>query len=469
MRLPQLGQKFVTSLLVSLLASALASPSLATGYKTVKQVFDPQSKNQIVLDIEAALARTQASQGIIPQWAAQEISAKADIRFAPIDEIALEYKRVNHRMVALLNVWTRSMDNGAGEFVHFGATTVDIYDTALILQLKQAALLLIEDLREIELSMITLAKRHRDTPMIGRTLGQHALPITFGKKVSTWLGENRRNIERLQQVLARLERSGILKGAVGTYLGLGDQGIATEAGFVAELGLQQAYADDWHGSRDVLAEYAAVLGIISKSFGRIGSELFLLQMTDIGETAERLAGSVVGSSTMPHKKNPKKPDALIHYSRAIPRLAEVVLDDMVNAFERDSTSRTSTTLADISLQAEQMLALANDLIANLEVNSVAMRANIDTTNGLIMSQRVTFALVAAIGKTTANALMHDIAVQALKENISLREAVEKDKTASKHLPSDQLDLLFDPTTYIGLAAEQVDQVIDEVSAKRKTD
>ena len=205
MRLPQLGQKFVTSLLVSLLASALASPSLATGYKTVKQVFDPQSKNQIVLDVEAALARTQASQGIIPQWAAQEISAKADIRFAPIDEIALEYKRVNHRMVALLNVWTRSMDNGAGEFVHFGATTVDIYDTALILQLKQAALLLIEDLREIELSMITLAKRHRDTPMIGRTLGQHALPITFGKKVSTWLGENRRNIERLQQVLGEMD------------------------------------------------------------------------------------------------------------------------------------------------------------------------------------------------------------------------------------------------------------------------
>ena len=376
MRLPQLGQKIVSVVFVSLLLTAIPNVLLAAEYTTVKQVFDAESKNQIVLDIEAALARTQADQGIIPQWAAQEISAKADIRFAPIDEIAAEQRRVNHRMVALLNVWTNSMDNGAGEYVHFGATTVDIYDTALILQLKQATLLLIEDLREIELSMIAQAKRHRDTPMIGRTLGQHALPITFGKKVSTWLGENRRNIERLQQVLARLERSGILKGAVGTYLGLGDQAIATETGFVADLGLQPAYTDDWHGSRDVLAEYASVLALISKSFGRIGSELFLLQMTDIAETEEVLPGTVVGSSTMPHKKNPKKPDALIHYSRAIPRLAEVVLDDMVNTFERDSTSRTSATLADISLQTEEMLHLGNDLIANLKVNSTVMRANI---------------------------------------------------------------------------------------------
>lgn len=185
---------------------------------TVKDIFQAESENQFLLTVEAALARTQAQQGIIPQWAADEISKKAFTRYAPLEEIRAEQSRVNHRMVALLNVWAKSMEDGAGEYVHFGTTTVDIFDTVLVLQLRQAALMLISDMRDIELSMIDLAKKHRNTVMIGRTLGQHALPITFGKKVSVWLGENRRNIERLKEVLARLDQSGILKGAVGSPL-----------------------------------------------------------------------------------------------------------------------------------------------------------------------------------------------------------------------------------------------------------
>ena len=161
---------------------------------TVKDIFQAESENQFLLTVEAALASTQAQQGIIPQWAADEISKKAFTRYAPLEEIRAEQSRVNHRMVALLNVWAKSMEDGAGEYVHFGTTTVDIFDTVLVLQLRQAALMLISDMRDIELSMIDLAKKHRNTVMIGRTLGQHALPITFGKKVSVWLGENRRNI-----------------------------------------------------------------------------------------------------------------------------------------------------------------------------------------------------------------------------------------------------------------------------------
>ncbi|HWK34063.1 MAG TPA: lyase family protein, partial [Hyphomicrobium sp.] len=195
---------------------------------TVREVFEAEQTNQYVLDIEAALARAQAAHGAIPQSAADEITRKADVRFAPPDEIKHERKIVQHRMVALLNVWRAALSEDARQYVHYGATTVDIYDTALTLQLRRATVILIDYLRQIENSLIARARANRDTVMAGRTLGQHALPITFGKKVSTWIGENRRNIERLKAVLKELNQSAILKGAVGTYAGLGEHALEIE-------------------------------------------------------------------------------------------------------------------------------------------------------------------------------------------------------------------------------------------------
>ncbi|MEI9901500.1 MAG: lyase family protein [Hyphomicrobium sp.] len=183
------------------------------------------------------------------------------------------------------------MDPDVRQYVHYGATTVDIYDTAIVLQLRRATLLFIEELRGIETVLIDMARAHQDTIMPGRTLGQHALPITFGKKVSTWIGENRRDIERLKSILGELDRSAILKGAVGTYAGLGAKAIDIERSFAKELGLSEPYPDDWHATRDVFASYALTVSLISKLYGAIGQELFLLQMTDIGETSETRAST----------------------------------------------------------------------------------------------------------------------------------------------------------------------------------
>ncbi len=253
-------------------------------------------------------------------------------------------------MVALINVWRESLDASARQYVHYGATTVDIYDTALTLQLRRSALILIGRLRGIETVLIEKARANQDAVMPGRTLGQHALPITFGKKISTWLAENRRNIERLKFVLSELEQSAILKGAVGTYAGLGEHAIDIEKSFAKELGLRTPYPDDWHGSRDVYASYALTLSLIAKSFGDIGQELFLLQSTDIGETDEPRDPHSVSSSSMAQKVNPNKSEMLIQSARTIPRLAEVVLDDVVNFFERDNTSGPNATLKEISIE-----------------------------------------------------------------------------------------------------------------------
>ena len=433
--------------------------------KDIAYIYSYDNTNQIVMNIEAALSRAQASQGIIPEWAAEEITKKAEVRYMPKTEVDVENEFVRHRLVSRLNVWKRSLDNGAEEYLHYGATTVDIFDTVLVLQIKASLGILIDDLIEIENLLLKLTKDNIETYMAGRTIGQHALPITFGKKTSTWLAENRRNIERLKAVEEKINRSVILKGAVGTYLGLGPKGIETELLMSQELGLGTPYIADWHGVRDVFAEYALTLALISKSFGRIGDELTLLQMTEIGETLENLGFKAIGSSTMPHKKNPRGPGNLVNFSRIIPRQSEIILDDMVNSFERDQP-RSDETLKDISITAELMTNTAIRLLNELEVNKDVMRKNLNITNGLILSQRVTYFLADIIGKDTAESMIHDIAMKAITENISLSDAIKNDKIASQYFTDQDLKNLLDPETYIGLAIEQVEIIINQIESNR---
>ena len=433
--------------------------------KDIAYIYSYDNTNQIVMNIEAALARAQASQGIIPEWAAEEITKKAEVRYMPKTEVDAENEFVRHRLVSRLNVWKRSLDNGAEEYLHYGATTVDIFDTVLVLQIKASLGILIDDLIEIENLLLKLTKDNIETYMAGRTIGQHALPITFGKNTSTWLAENRRNIERLKSVEEKINRSVILKGAVGTYLGLGPKGIETELLMSQELGLGTPYIADWHGVRDVFAEYALTLALISKSFGRIGDELTLLQMTEIGETLENLGFKAIGSSTMPHKKNPRGPGNLVNFSRIIPRQSEIILDDMVNSFERDQP-RSDETLKDISITAELMTNTAIRLLNELEVNKDVMRKNLNITNGLILSQRVTYFLADIIGKDTAESMIHDIAMKAIAENISLSDAIKNDKIASQYFTDQDLKNLLDPETYIGLAIEQVEIIINQIESNR---
>ena len=433
--------------------------------KDIAYIYSYDNTNQIVMNIEAALARAQASQGIIPEWAAEEITKKAEVRYMPKTEVDAENEFVRHRLVSRLNVWKRSLENGAEEYLHYGATTVDIFDTVLVLQIKASLGILIDDLIEIENLLLKLTKDNIETYMAGRTIGQHALPITFGKKTSTWLAENRRNIKRLKAVEEKINRSVILKGAVGTYLGLGPKGIETELLMSQELGLGTPYIADWHGVRDVFAEYALTLALISKSFGRIGDELTLLQMTEIGETLENLGFKAIGSSTMPHKKNPRGPGNLVNFSRIIPRQSEIILDDMVNSFERDQP-RSDETLKDISITSELMTNTAIRLFNELEVNKDVMRKNLNITNGLILSQRVTYFLADIIGKDTAESIIHDIAMKAIAENISLSDAIKNDKIASQYFTDQDLKNLLDPETYIGLAIEQVEIIINQIESNR---
>lgn len=435
----------------------------------IAAIFSASALNAQVLRLEAALARAQAFHGVIPQSAADAITAAAVPENIPQDEIDAEYAIVRHRMVAFLNVFRRTLDEESANYLHYGATTVDLYDSAAMLQMREAVFEMIEDLRNIELQLFEIAERYRDTPMIGRTLGQHALPVTFGKKLSGYIGENRRHIDRLAGLLARIERSISMKGAVGSYLGMGPEGLNVEARMAVELGLPAPYPDDWHASRDVFAEFALVQAMIARTYGRLGQEIFLLQMTDIGSVVEQRPDGAVGSSTMPHKVNPSLSEALIQHSRRIPRLAEIVLDDMVNFFERDNTSRPNQAIEEVALATEEMLGDASRLISRLRVNESRMAENLQRSQGWILTQRIVFAVQDELGREAAEQHMRNLATAAAGTGASLREAIEGDEVLSTLLASDELEILLDPGTYLGLDAALVDTVIAEARTARQSD
>lgn len=436
-----------------------AHPALSQETETIEDIFSPDTTQHYVMQVEAALAIAQAQYGVVPVEAAEEIRAKSTLNYAPPTEVAEEYAKVRHRMVALLNVWRRSLSAEAQTALHYGATTVDIYDTTRLLQTLAAIDILQQEMREAEEKMITLMRAHRDTPMVGRTLGQHALPITFGKKVAVWAAANRRNMDRLSDVQCRLEELGVMRGAVGTHLGLGDKGREIERAVARQIGLSGPHPADWHGMRDVFGEYASTLAIAARTYAGIGEEVFLMQMTDIGELYETRPASAVSSSTMPHKRNPSRSERLMHHGRVIPAKAGILMDDIANKFERDNTSRPNAVLADISINAENMVRDLNTLLRRLDVNEARMRENLDRTDGMILAQRIVFAVQSDLGKQTAEHRVAAAATQAIDEGTSFRAALLADDQL-RPLIAENIDDLLDPTSYLGLAAEQVDDTID---------
>jgi len=459
-----LGIRYLGMRLIALGAIGLIFPvqqASACSPRAVGNLFEYDARTQAVLDIEAAMARAQAAHGYIPPVAAEEITRQARVELVSQEDFDAEYAKVRHRMVALLNVWRRSLSADASQYVHFGATTVDIYDTATIMQIDASIGELDQCLSGGIEAMSKLALEHKDSVMIGRTLGQHAQPISFGKKVSTWIGEYARHRDRLAELRARVRRSAILKGAVGDYSGLGPKAIAIEKIFTAELGFDAPYSADWHGTRDVIAEYGLVLGLIAKSHARIGQEIFLLQSTDIGEVREALPADVVGSSSMPHKRNPIVPERLIHAGRTIPRLGEVLADDVVNFYERDNTSRLSPVVEDLSVQSVRAGRSLVRLIESLEVDTAQMRANIDRTSGYAMSQRVAFALAEHMPRTKAETLIKQIIRSSAVSGIEFEQALNTNVEVNMHLHPSEISALLDPTRLDPQVAAQIEAAVAE--------
>lgn len=388
----------------------------------IAQNFSDRATIARVLQFEGALARVQARFGVIPLNAAEAICARASTQWVCPEAAQKALQKAGHPMVAILDAWAEQLPGDAAEWIHYGTTTADVLRTIQFMQLRDVVEVLDETMTGIEQALGNLAHRHRATPMIGRTLGRHAMPITFGFKAAVWLNENRRNLERLRAWRATT-RGGVMSGAVGTYSILGSAGPDIEVAMLQDLGLGLPEVIDIKGSFDRYAELGAILSICAKTYGKIAQEIFILQGDDIRELGE--AATSVGSSTMPHKSNPNLCIEVMAKSREVAAMLPVLLDWMIVMHERDS-SHHDGELARICIEFGQLVSCMSALLGRLQVFPENMLRNLSRTQGLVFTEALTQRLAPKIGRRSAHAVLHRLAQDASQRGQNLFDAIAQD-------------------------------------------
>ncbi|MBN8748360.1 Adenylosuccinate lyase [Xylophilus ampelinus] len=425
-------------------------PASTPAGHAMRAVFSAQASVAHILQVEAALARVQARHGIVPQAAADDITARATLADFPVDEWERQRMRVGHPLVAILEAWSSRLAPDSREWLHYGATTADLFNTVLVMQLQAAGHALVAQMQGIAQRLAALATAHRATPMVARTLGRHALPFTFGMKVGTWLAEHGRSTARLQHWLAQY-RTGILSGAVGTYASFGDAGPAIERAVMAELGLAEPEAVDWKGSRDRFAEFGCAVALAARTCGHMAHEIFLLAGDDIDELRE--ANGAVGSSTMPHKSNPSLCIEVVSRAREVAARLQPLLDWIGMVYDRDSAQH-GDVLRDQCVGMADLLAQLDRLFDVLVVMPEHMAANLQRTQGMVLSEALTFALAARMGKHSAHHAVQRLVRTARERGCSLQDAARDDPAIAPWL-AEQPDLL-DVRAYTGRAPQIAD-------------
>lgn len=430
----------------------------------LRGIFNDRNRVQKWYDYEAALALEQAELGIIPRAAAQEIAAKASAADVDLEAIGAEIRKITHPLVPALRALQAKCKGDLGEYVHFGPTTQDVLDTGTVLQMKDAHAIYLRDLKAIGKELYRLAEAHRATPMVGRTHGVQALPITFGHKCAIWLSEMGRHHERLRQCEPRVF-VGMMAGAVGTQASYGPQAPELEQRLMQRLGLGVSDIN-WQPARDRFAEYASVLGMLGATIGKIGNEILLLQHTEIDELYEPFSEGKLGSSTMPHKRNPSTVEGISGVARALRYNVALIVEGMVIEHERDAASWRAEwkALPEVCLMSGVLLANLKRVLTGLVVNADKMRRNLDLLGGFLLSERVMFAISDKVGKQTAHELVYEVSMHGLEHGISFEQALQQDKRVRDALSADELRKVLDPTTYIGLAPEHVDKVLAQTRA-----
>ena len=429
----------------------------------MRQVFSDENRVQCYLDIEAALARVQAHLGLIPQRAADEITAKCTLDIIDMAQLKSKTELIGYPVLPVVQQLVAACADHLGEYCHWGATTQDITDTATIMQVRQALSLVEDDLAAISGHLAALARRYRDTPMAGRSNLQQAVPITFGYKVATWLSA----IERHQQRLAELRPRvlvGEFGGAAGTLASLGADGLEVQAGLMTELGLGQPEIA-WHTARDRIAEVGCFLGLATGTLGKIATDVKLLMQTEVGEVFEPYAKDRGSSSTMPQKRNPISCNYIHACMSMVRQLVAALLDAMVEDHERSTGPWEIEWIAvpEIFLLTAGALQQARSLLADLEVDAARMRANLEITQGLISTEAVMMGLAPYLGRQRAHDLVYDISRQASVSGRSLLDLLAENEEIGASLDRAALAKLLDPAEYLGLSGEMVDRVLGRLA------
>jgi 3-carboxy-cis,cis-muconate cycloisomerase len=422
----------------------------------MRALFGDEALVQRWLDVEAALATVEGRLGLIPADAAAEIARKAKVELLDFPALAEAITAAAHPIIALIRALAAVCDGEAGEYVHWGATTQDIQDTATALQLRDAYAIVERDLGRLGDALEKLTERHRDTPMAGRTHGQHAVPITFGFKTAVWLAEVDRHAERLAESRERV-LVGQFSGAVGTMAALGEAGLDVQRLLLDELALGVPVIA-WHTARDGIAEFVSLLGLLAGTVGKIASEIVTLQKTEVLEVEEPWQKGRGGSSTMPHKRNPMRSQGIVANTKVVQGQVPIMLGLMGQEHERDMRPWLAERIVvpEACVLAAGALETLAEILEGLEVYPERMRHNLEATRGFILSEQVMMELAPVIGRQRAHDLIYDAAMAA-EEGMSLRDALLAAPELAGRVA--ELESLLDPAAYTGLSAHFADEVL----------
>ncbi len=424
----------------------------------MRAIWSEQNRLEKQVAVEVALAKAQGELGVIPCDAADAIVAKADASKLSIEQIAKQAAKAKHSLMSTINALQDQVGD-AGQFIHYGATTQDIVDTATVLQLKQSFAIIERDTKLVACELKKLAKQYQYLPMVGRTHGMQALPTTFGFKLAVWLDEFVRHLQRLSEIKQRV-LVGNISGAICTYAAMGELGVQVEARTLTLLDLNTPNIG-WQAARDRFSEYASVIALISGTLGKMGNEFYNLMRTEINEVEEPFSDGKIGSTTMPHKRNPAALEGLASLTAPLLKSVALIHESMKVEHERDAMSWRAEWIAlpEINLYLSSQLQTALAVLQGLKVNAERMLTNLTLQNGLLLSEKVMFEIGKRLGKQTAHRLVYQSAMQAFEQNKTFKAVLLADPILNKEFTEDELDSWLEPVNYVGLAPEKVEQVI----------
>ena len=439
------------------------------GTPEMRAVFAERKRFQRWMDIWAALAAVQAEMGVVPQDAADAIVAAADKGELDEDFIREDLGRAGHTLVPVLRAFEKACGPDAGEWIHYGATTQDIQDTALSLEMRDAWRILMRNMIALESACLDQAKRWRDTVMVGRTHNQHGLPMTLGMKIASWAAEIRRDIERMKALPARCFPL-MMHGGVGTMSALGPRAGEIVDRLGARLDLKVPPIS-WASARDGVAEFAATLGIAAGTCGRIANEVYQLSRTEIGELHEPMPDSVVGSTTMPHKRNAVRSEFSGTMVKIVMSNVGLALQSMEVTHERDASVWRLDwhTIPESCVLMDRVIGHMTIVVGGLMVNEARIAANLSMTDGAIMSEAVMFRLSEKLGKQTAHHVLHEVLMRAAGTNTPFRKALREAPELEGRFTQADFEAMLDYGSYVGTAGAQVDAVVAEAEARAKDD
>jgi 3-carboxy-cis,cis-muconate cycloisomerase len=430
----------------------------AFGTPRMREVFSDFALISRYAEVEVALARAEARCGVIPQGAAEEIAARTDVAGLDFELLRRETDIVGYPILPLVHQMARQCGE-AGRYVHWGATTQDIMDTAVVLQLREGLQIIEADITELRGILADLSRRYRDTPMAGRTHLQQALPVTFGYKTAIWLAMFDRHAERLTQLKPRV-LVGQFAGAAGTLASLGTVGLEVQQALCEELKLAVPVST-WHVARDGLAEAVNFLALVAGSLGKIALDIMIMASTEFAEVYEPFVKGRGASSTMPQKRNPISSELMLAASKAVRQHAGLMLDAMVQDFERATGPWQAEWMAipESFVLTAGALHQAKFALSGLIVDERKMDENLAISRGLIVAEAVMMGLAPEIGRQEAHDVVYDACRLANEKGIRLADALAADRRVTSRIDRDAIEALTSPKNYLGLAPAMVDRVL----------